>query len=51
MKRTALMIAASMLLFGCIDAQRAQISSLGQPAEVICFAAVGKVFYRGRSTG
>jgi hypothetical protein len=44
-------LASILLLAGCSDAAKAQWGAIGDPAEVTCFAADGKVFYHGFSTG
>ena len=43
-------LATSISFFGCTDAQKKQISSLGSTGEIVCYSG-GKEIYRGRSTG
>lgn len=46
-----MLITLSMLaLAGCTNAEWSQLTSLGSPADIICYSG-GKVIYQGRSTG
>lgn len=46
-----ILLATLLLLASCSDATKAIGDAIGDPAEVTCFAADGKVFYHGFSTG
>lgn len=43
-------VAVIVALAGCTNAQWAQVTSLGSPADIVCYSG-GRVIYQGRSTG
>ena len=45
-----LLLLVSVLMAGCTNAKWAQVTSIGSPAEIICYSG-GVVFYHGWSTG
>lgn len=50
MKRFQLIVVLVMTLYGCTDASRAQLGSLGNPGTIECYSG-GKAIYIGKSTG
>jgi hypothetical protein len=47
---TACAVAVAIGLGGCTNADVAQLSALGSPADITCYSG-GKVIYQGQSTG